>query len=94
MTVRPASTPPELEAAMRAVLDANSSPTAPDLLGAAERLLDKVLSSDCESRSSALDLLTVDALITRALSEAANDPATLGKFATDAMRRLASHNKA
>ena len=94
MTIRPASTPPELEAAMRAALDAKPSPTAPDLLDAAERLLDKVLSSDCESRSSALDLLTVDALITRALSEAANDPATLDTFASEAMHRLASHNKA
>lgn len=78
---------------MRSALGAKSSSTAPDLLDAAERLLDKVLSSDCESRASALDLLTVDALITRAISEAANDPATLDKFATDAMRRLAAHYK-
>jgi hypothetical protein len=76
---------------MRRALNENASPTAPELLDAAERLLDHVLSTDCETRASALDLLTVDALMTRALEGAGRDLALLGNFPEEAMRRIASH---
>ena len=88
MTDRASLTPPELSAAMRSALNDNASPTAFELLEAAERLLGKVLESSCESRSSALDLLTVDALVTQALEEAAGDPAMLETFPDLAMQRL------
>jgi hypothetical protein len=82
--------PPELVAAMRSAVNGNQAPTPADLLEAAERLLDKMLLSDCESRTSALDLLTVDALMTRAVEESAKDPALLEKFPELAMKRISS----
>jgi hypothetical protein len=85
--------PKELEASMRSALNENSSPTPNDLLDAAERMLDNVLRTDCESRASALDLLTVDALMTRALEIAARDPLLLDDFPEQAMRRIASHSR-
>jgi hypothetical protein len=81
--------PRELEASMRSALQDNASPTPIELLDAAERLLDNVLRTDCESRSSALDLLTVDALMTRALEIAARNPSLLEDFPEQAMRRIA-----
>jgi hypothetical protein len=85
--------PKELDASMRSALNDNSSPTPNDLLDAAERMLDNVLRTDCESRASALDLLTVDALMTRALEIAAHDRSLLEEFPERAMRRIASHSK-
>lgn len=85
------ATPVELANAMRSALNDEPEPTPSDLLGAAERLLDKVLRTDCETRASALDLLTVDALMTHALQRANDDPKLLEDFAEEAMRRLASH---
>ena len=73
---------------MRSALNDNSSPTANDLLDAAERMLENVLRTDCESRASALDLLTVDALMTRALEIAARNPSLLEDFPEQAMRRI------
>jgi hypothetical protein len=90
MTESASLPPPELQTAMRRALNDNPSPAASDYLDAAERLLMHVLDSDCESRSAALDLLTVDALVTQALQEADTDPATIANFADAAMRRLAS----
>jgi len=90
MTERAPSPPAALEAAMRRALDDNPSPTAVELLDAAERLLDKVLGADCESRASALDLLTVDALVTQALEVAAKDPND-EDFPVHAIQRIASH---
>jgi len=89
-----ASPPEELAAAMRSALDNNPTPTAPEVLQAAERLLDRVLRTDCESRESALDLLTVDALMTRALAIAAKDPNLLEEFPEQAMQRIAFHDRA
>lgn len=91
MTGRNPPPPEELETAMGSALNSNPSPTAPEVLEAAERLLDRVLRTDCESRGSALDLLTVDALMTRALEIAARDPKLLEEFPEQAMRRIASH---
>jgi hypothetical protein len=82
--------PSELEASMRSALNDNASPTANELLDAAERMLDKVLRTDCEARASALDLLTADALMTRAMEIAARDPSLLDEFPEQAMRRVAS----
>jgi hypothetical protein len=93
MSERNASPPEELESAMRHALDNNPTPTAPEVLAAAERLLDRVLRTDCESRESALDLLTVDALMTRAVEIAARDPQLLQDFPELAMRRIASHER-
>jgi hypothetical protein len=73
---------------MRIALNDNPSPTPAELLEAAERLLENVLRTDCETRSSALDLLTVDALMTRALEIAAQDPKLLDEFPAEAMRRI------
>jgi hypothetical protein len=91
MSERNQPLPEELESAMASALNNNPSPTAPEVLEAAERLLDRVLRTDCESRASALDLLTVDALMTRALEIAAGDPKLLEEFPEQAMRRIASH---
>jgi hypothetical protein len=81
--------PEELATAMRnALKDATENSTAEALLEAAERLLDKVLRTDCETRSSALDLLTVDALMTHALQVASNDPKAPEDFLEQALRRI------
>ena len=82
--------PAGLADAMRTAVDERQDPTATDLLGAAERLLDKVLRSDCETRASALDLLTVDALMTHALWLANDDPKLREAFPAEAMSRIAS----
>jgi hypothetical protein len=93
MTEKGASPPEELTTAMRIALDNNPNPTAPDVLDAAERLLDRVLRTDCETRESALELLTVDALMTHALEIAANDPKVMEDFPEHAMRQIASHGR-
>lgn len=83
--------PPELARSMRAAVDGKTDPAAGDLLEAAERLLDKVLRSDCETRASALDLLTVDALMTHSLLNANREAKADADFAEQAMTRIASH---
>ena len=80
----------DLEAAMRRALNDNPSPTPTEVLDAAERLLDQVLRTECENRSAALDLLTVDALMTHALALVAPDQKSLERFPEEAMRRIAS----
>jgi hypothetical protein len=75
---------------MRRALNDNPSPTAADTLDAAERLLDRVLRTDCELRSSALDLLTVDALMTQAVETAGSNEKLADEFLEDAMRRVAA----
>ena len=86
-------TPPnELAIAMRSAVEKKENPTAVEILEAAERLLDKVLRTDCETRASALHLLTVDALMTQALHVANEDSDVLADFAEQAMRRIASYS--
>ena len=85
--------PEELTSAMRTALNDNPTPTAPEVLEAAERLLDRVLRTDCETRESALELLTVDALMTHALEIAAKNPELLKEFPEQAMRRIASDKR-
>ena len=83
--------PKELASAMRNALGgATENQTANDLLDAAERLLDKVLRIDCETRASALDLLTVDALMTHALLLSNKDSKRSESFAEEAMHRVAT----
>ncbi len=79
----------ELDESIRRAIGDNPSPTPTDVLESAIRLLEDVLRSECENRSSALDLLTVDALMTRALELAANDPQLLETFPEEAMHRIA-----
>ena len=93
MSEQSASPPEELTTAMRGALDDNPNPTASEVLEAAERLLDRVLRTDCDARESALDLLAVDALMTRALEIAAKDPRLLEDFPEQAMHRIASHKR-
>jgi hypothetical protein len=82
--------PEELATAIRTALgDQSENPTADELLTAAERLLDKVLRTDCEARASAMDLLAVDALVTHALLQATDDARIPDDFPEQAMRRLA-----
>ncbi|HJQ12890.1 MAG TPA: hypothetical protein VJ840_17800 [Gemmatimonadaceae bacterium] len=61
-----------------------------DVLRAAEKILQRVVTGECEGRESALDLLTVDALVTRALEIAAHDPQSLAEFPEIAMKRIAT----
>lgn len=84
--------PNELAIAMRSAVENKENPTAVEILEAAERLLDKVLRTDCETRASALHLLTVDALMTQALHVANEDSDVLADFAEQAMRRIASYS--
>ena len=79
---------------MRSALNDNPKPTATEVLDAAERLLDNVLRSDCETRATAFDLLTVDALMTHALEIAGRDPKLLEEFPEQAMHRIAAHGRA
>lgn len=82
--------PKELATSIRNALKDAATPTAEDLLAAAEHVLDRVLRSDCETRASALDLLTVDALMTHALEIAAREPSSAEDFPEQALRRITS----
>jgi hypothetical protein len=83
--------PEELASAMRNALNEGAkTPSAEDLLAAAERALDRVLRTDCETRASAIDLLTVDALMTHALEIATRDLKTPDDFPEQALRRITS----
>lgn len=76
------------------VLEANPAwgtlPVAEALLRAGESLLELVLNARTDvARESALDLLAADACVTWAFEAAADDPATIGTRAREAMRRIA-----
>jgi hypothetical protein len=91
---RSASPPPRLAARIADVLsDSGAAPRAemPErCVDAAEALLRDLLHRSSSGRDSALDLLTVDALVTYAFEAASDDPASLPARAEDAMRRLAA----
>jgi hypothetical protein len=59
-------------------------------IATAESLLRDLLDRPSAGRESALDLLTVDALVTYAFEAASDDPARLSARAEDAMRRLSA----
>jgi len=87
--------PPDLLAArIDAVLgdraDADKSRASAHCLDAAEELLSELAARRSAGRESALDLLTVDALVTYAFEAAADAPASLEATATAAMIRLAA----
>ena len=82
--------PQALDESMRSALGDERRISAEETLKAAEQLLGRVLAGECESRESALDLLTVDALVTRALEIAAHDPDLLAKFPELAMKRIST----
>ena len=77
-------------ALQRSIDNACHGEFARDVLGSAEQLLDRVLEGACESRDSAIDLLTIDALVTRAMESAVHDPKLLAVFPELAMKRLSS----
>jgi len=66
-------------------------PTPEQCVAAGEALLDRALAGDERSRSTALDLLAADALVTRAFELAADRHDDLDVLAGDAMRRIAAH---
>jgi hypothetical protein len=85
--------PAALVASVKAALDATAAGAdaaeAPEvLLVAAESLLQAIVRRESR-RDCAVDLLTVDALVTYALEAAAAEPALIEARATAAMRRLA-----
>ena len=90
-----APAPPErLSASILAALgervDAPRGELAAQCIDAAEALLRDLVARPTTGRDSALDLLTVDALVTYAFEAAADDPATLDARAREAARRLAA----
>ena len=68
--------------------DANSEATPRALVDAAERLLRELTERTTLARDAALDLLTVDALVTYAFECAAASPDTLLDATTRAIERL------
>ncbi|HEV8214612.1 MAG TPA: hypothetical protein VGP95_02225 [Gemmatimonadaceae bacterium] len=88
-TRRPAP-PPRLLHRIVEVLgpDATAEANADVLVGAAARLLRELTARPTLARDSALDLLTVDALVTYSLECAAASPETLVDATTSAIGRL------
>lgn len=90
---RSSAVPPRLSARIDEALgsrrDAPESEAAEHCVDAAAALLGDLLSQKSTGRDSALDLLTVDALVTYAFEAASDDPATLREHAMDAARRFA-----
>jgi hypothetical protein len=86
--------PPVLAARVEAVVGPRVGPSgvpSPEAyLDAAEELLATLISDGCVSRSSALDLLVADALVTYAFEVAADEPARVAERAERAMARIAA----
>jgi hypothetical protein len=86
--------PTALAARLRDVLGAtleSELASAPEqILVAAEALLLKMLSSGAATRTSAIDLLAVDALVTYAFELCSASPAHITPMSQNAMRRLAA----
>ena len=85
--------PPALLARMRELLNAEGDRPASDAphvcLTAGESRLAVLLAHGATDRTSALDLLAVDALVSYAFEAAAETPEILEQIATDAMTRIA-----
>jgi hypothetical protein len=92
----PDEPPPSLTRRLREVIgeemaDSRDLQEASDVhLEAAERLLARLLDKGCAARDTAVDLLTVDALVTYAFESAADQPGSVADLARSAMVRLAS----
>ncbi len=84
--------PPALRARLREMLadhlDRPASEVPVACLAAAEVETAHLIGNGSTGRGSALDLLTIDALMTYAFEEAANHPATLEALAAAAVERL------
>lgn len=63
---------------------------ADELVGAGEAAMRTVLQGGCLTRSSALELLAVDAIVTYAFEAAADEPDQLEDRAADALARIAA----
>lgn len=89
-----APAPPHLSARVAQVMGDRVERAAGDAsfvcLDAAEELLRDLLARPSVGRESALDLLTIDALVTYAFEAASEKPESLDARATAAMHRLAS----
>jgi hypothetical protein len=94
LSERSADVPPRLTARIDEALGPRrAAPYAEatvQCLDAAEVLLRDLLSREATGRESALDLLTVDALVTYAFEAASDDPSSLQAFATSAAARFAA----
>jgi hypothetical protein len=76
-------------AEMAAPFDGSNADIAAQCLAAAEAALPGLLATgESESRTNALDLLAIDALVTYAFEAAAENPARFAEVAQDAMTRL------
>jgi hypothetical protein len=91
---RSSAAPPRLTArvneALSARRDAPRANATAECIAAAETLLRDLLARESTGRDSALDLLTVDALVTYAFEAAAEDCDDLGRHAVDAAHRFAA----
>ena len=93
LSARTPAPPPPLAARLHAALGprlAEPSTRAREaMLQTAEALLADLIALESAQRDCALDLLTVDALVTYAFEAAAEHPDTLAERATDAMVAMA-----
>jgi len=89
-----APAPPQLTARITGAVGDHLDMPADDATGVflegAERLLEDLVARRSAGRESALDLLTVDALVTYAFEAASASPESLAPRAIEAMRRLSS----
>jgi hypothetical protein len=94
LSSRTPAPPAPLAARLREVLgarvDDRASSAHETVLSTAESLLADLLSVECTTRDRALDLLTVDALVTYAFEAAAESPAALSARAASAMSAIAA----
>ncbi len=88
--VPPARLATQLRVALGPSLLASASEAPDRLIEAAEALLARSLSGGLCRRESAVDLLTVDALVTYAFEASAEEPEFLRERARLAMRRIAA----
>lgn len=86
----PAKLAEQLRVALGPSLPVSASEAPERLMAAAEVLLGRSLASGITSRESAVDLLTVDALITYAFEASAAQPESVRERARGAMRRIAA----
>lgn len=86
--------PPRLRARINDALGADAGTAEADVaavfVDAADTLLRDLLARESSGRDVALDLLTVDALVTYAFEAAAADPSTLRAHAAAAAARFAA----
>jgi hypothetical protein len=94
LAARSPAPPPGLAARLREVLSqqagADGGEVVEACLDAAQRLLLELLARPSAGRESALDLLTVDSLVTYAFEAAAEQPRSLAARADAAMMQLAA----